>query len=441
MIDLLGRKREGRSLLSWSAKKCISYLLIAAVIYAAFNTTNYLWTLDFEYRLPPVDAVRFLRHKSSIPSGSHSTIAQKNFTFSNNMLVDIIKDVYIRRESEYLQHRNESTIVVSPRVKWTGDYIKLNLDEGAYFFSNGSTSVPDLKVTNTIQQKLTKGDTRFDFSQVFESESELQAHQFIRRFIYTLFKPADLPVEMYSIDALSRIFHFMRIGCLGIMVASLLSFFVLAGNILFEPHSKVSLYLIYSSLVLLKVASGFFQIFNSTLAWLIMKSFPSTSQCFKGLFYLLELLIYISLLVYPTKKFLSHLEKFDEAASATKLQSVSSLDSAKKESQSSSIYSEYSEGHIKELDFIHKPGYKNDSTGKRINTVQSAMEGFSPKDKTLNLPLRNYTAPVFRTITESSSPLMEEEMNHNDIDTQENTEQPKTDLPEMPQQKDQLVNL
>lgn len=168
------------------------------------NAINYWHLSEFSYPLPLVDIVQVL------------VKPENQMSPKPNILIDLLRDIYLRLEPTYLETLANSTIVVEPVLTVKSYLLTLLLKEG-YLFVSPSHKVsvfPLLSIESVLRQKLQKSNA----AKMFEYE----VSNFIERFIF----PLD-PFHHFSDDVgrnLASNFRLLEIGNCGLLFSTLLLF-------------------------------------------------------------------------------------------------------------------------------------------------------------------------------------------------------------------------
>lgn len=288
------------------------FLAVPFSTFLIFSFLNYFYLTGFRYSFPPVDIVNILSRADELPAHSYDSIYDRRFRFDNSFLLEVLKDIYILRETEYLNQQDTMTITVEPQIIWNTEKISLILREGMFDFATGSVIREDIQVSQMISKAFGSNGNHFNLA--FPSKFDDMAQHFIRRFLYTLFYFPSVSLDTYNIDTLIKPFHLTRVSNFGILVLAAIS---MASFVSLETFQTFKYILSFHT-----VNTGVFIVSAiSCLSFLLMKlvlvsfidiKFPNTKYHIMVFLSLLELILFFCVYIKYLLKFKERLRSLKE---------------------------------------------------------------------------------------------------------------------------------
>lgn len=266
MRKTLSRKRKKNSSI---------HFVIAGLVVVLFNATNLQFLHYFSISFPLVDIVEFLQ--LPIPSSKG--------TFPDELLVDLLKDIYSRREQTYLRNINSTTIIVKPIFQIDQNYISVTLKEGYFLKSDKKEAAiyPPIEIHSSIKEL---SENRFS-----------EGRTFIRKFLMPLLHSS----KLQDFTDVPRRIRKLQVGNYCINLFSLLLLVTVGVKEGFESKTiwrefcSLTL-LLLSTLILLLLA-----FFNATISIMVGYRLPNTKSHFVSLLYILQFLFFLGVFVFYTK--------------------------------------------------------------------------------------------------------------------------------------------
>ncbi|KAK6204333.1 uncharacterized protein RJT21DRAFT_136810 [Scheffersomyces amazonensis] len=285
-----------------SFKRRIVITLISFLVLSKITIFNYWLSSSFTLKFPQVDIVNLLRGSEQLPTKNFSSYTNTTYEFSNTFLIELLKDVYLRNEEEYLGSVIHTSIIVVPSLEITPSQISLVLREGFCNFWTSSKFFSNLivtsKVTNDFRDKVGFIRTILPISN--KSTDEIQF--FVRKFLFTLFYYTDIPESKYSIDSFSNLVYLLKLGNFGIFVSSI--FYLLLLVPLFFIENKYILPL--SAFAVSFCTVGFiFTLFNFIVHICIQFNHVNLTSWISFGLYLLEAFAFLLLALVTWNEFMS----------------------------------------------------------------------------------------------------------------------------------------
>ncbi|KAK6458080.1 uncharacterized protein RJT20DRAFT_139429 [Scheffersomyces xylosifermentans] len=306
-------KSEGRG--NWFSQSCLPHfyaaaksdtkarnniftLLLTALFISKFNLVNIFYSSEFSYTYPPVDIIPILSDTKSLPEFSFSNHTNQNYTFTNELLVDLLQDIYLRKEENYLGHMNNTTIVVQPKVIWNRGLVLVSLREGFHNLDTKGTTFTKLTVTAQIAKSAARRRSIFDLSQPGKSSDSKEAYTFLHQIISTLFYFTGIPSISYDIDILQKLIFLQDVSTCWLLITSFAVFII--SSILLSPILMNKVFTLALSLcgaIFLTTNIGF-SMFSMVLLILINTRFPNWKSILLIFYYLFQAMAATALLYY-----------------------------------------------------------------------------------------------------------------------------------------------
>ncbi|KAK6465045.1 hypothetical protein DFJ63DRAFT_332486 [Scheffersomyces coipomensis] len=379
-------------------KRRIFIMTITSLLLLKVCFINYWFCSSFTFRLPVVDVINILKSPDLLPTTSFSSSTNTTFEFSNTLLKDLLQEIYLRNEAEYLTFLSHTSLVVEPTLQVSPTQVVLNLHEGFYNYWPGSLQFPTLSFSNVITSKFHDKVGLLNIISPLKPSGDDEVQLFVRQYVFSMFYLSDVSETEYSLDSFQYSFYLLKVGNFSILSTSIL--FILTLIPLFFIENEF----ILPNCIVSSIFSGcgaFFSLFNFVSSIIIMARTPKPTSWYLIVLYFLESLLFFLLMLIVWNEFINLKQaKLPEATfSGTKQTLVSEtsipLSSVYSNPQVASVLP--TSPHISEKsadnvdDIVQSAQFR--SSLKSPETRQTEEDGL-----TLNLPFP-------KTDTEESSPL------------------------------------
>lgn len=226
--------------------------LVAFVLYLFCNLLNYTCLYSFKGRLPAIDVIAYL-HGQPYDTDTVTLNSTLGLIGINNR--NLVKDIYLRNEKAYLEKVADSTILVTPLITYTKQYVSVNLLESFYNFTSASVSSVNPQIGTDIKYYLPFNLLKFN------GQSITQLINYSTRLFYEEnFESQYLTQPLEDLDKFKLLTHMSN---LLILVASALLVVTLASSLLLSDTCWLStIYLFVGTLSFSFVTILSFQFLN-----------------------------------------------------------------------------------------------------------------------------------------------------------------------------------
>lgn len=268
--------------------------------YLICNVLNYACLYTFETRLPSTDVVSYLHGaRPDLSSTLNNTLSLPTV----RTMYNIVRDVYLRNEDFYLDHRDDLTITLTPTVSTNKHSASVNLMDGLYnFTANSKISI------NPQLGTLFKLDAPFN---VFNFK-DYEISKFVNNTIHGFYSTTTLGVKpaLMALNDLDKFRFLTHLSNILILFASSLLFILLISSLALSDSTLALLtWSMVVSIVLAFITVLSFQFLNLVVVihcnWntadgkFLKKFFLSAAQCalsvllsYKLYFYLVDLIVF-----------------------------------------------------------------------------------------------------------------------------------------------------
>ncbi|CAH2352124.1 hypothetical protein CLIB1423_05S06172 [[Candida] railenensis] len=275
-IDSVSRQGSLREILPRKRKKNSAlHFAIAGLVLVLFNVTNLQYSHYFSTSFPLVDIVEFLQLPNTVSQSS----------FPDELLLEVLKDVYTRREETYLRNINSTTIIVKPILQIDQDYISLTLKEGYFIKSHTNEAVmyPHIEMHSSIKES---------------SENMLsEGRTFIRKYLMPLLHSS----KVRDFTDVPRRIRRLQVGnyCINLFSFLLLVLICVKEGLEYSSAWRECFSLIFLVLCSLMLVSLAF--FNITISIMVGYRLPNTRSHFVSVLYAVQFVFFLGILIYYTK--------------------------------------------------------------------------------------------------------------------------------------------
>ena len=288
--------------------KHISSVIPLFILYTIFILTNFVFCPRLQYEFPPVDVVKIVSESEPNPIFTH---------------------IYTRGKAELLRNFNDITIAVIPKISLSSYHVSLELIEGIYFFDNRTMRWPKVHVSTKLITN--HGGILFEFSPPYKSSTYKDIRTFVRNYIAPLYHNTDLGPSEYAFEDLFIYIYLNNLFCIFILFSSAISI----GSLVIKNNNLTLYFTSGISLMSTCVAAGL-SLSCSILSIIMAAKFPNIFIICDIIIYLVQTVVYVSLVWFITKRFhelkaifgeqalIATFEPSPEYAHLTKLESTES---------------------------------------------------------------------------------------------------------------------
>lgn len=261
------------------------------ILLLSFNIMNLSYCSRFDFKYPLVEIITPLVNMKDLPTSSYSLYTKQNYTFDNDFLTEILKDVYLRHEQEYLHSMSNRTIIVQPSITWDIERIIIQLREGTYDFESKKLIFSNLTVIDQIVEESPRSTAIFNLKIPSKSSNGFFQQRFLRQIIGTLFYFSEKSKISKGIDLLQKLLFFADVANVSILVSAMVLFLTSVPMVLVQKKTTY-MKLILESLPFVLILTNFgFSLFN-TVVWIIISySFPYWKSVSFVIFYFFQSLV------------------------------------------------------------------------------------------------------------------------------------------------------
>lgn len=256
------------------------------ILYTIFILTNFLFCSRIQYKFPPVDVVRIVSESEPNPIFTH---------------------IYARGEAELLRNFNDTTIAVIPKLILSSYRLSLELAEGIYFFDNRTMRWPKVQVSTKLES--IHGGILFEFSPPDKSSPYKEISTFFRNYISPLYQNTDLEPSEYAFEDLLIFIYLNNLFSIFILLSSGINI----GSLVIK-NTELTLYLTSRIFLTSSCVAVGLSLSCCILSIIMAAKFPNIFTIFNIIIYMIQTMMYVSLLWFMKKRYNELKTIFEERA-------------------------------------------------------------------------------------------------------------------------------
>lgn len=270
----------------WSDKET-KLVIVTIMFYVVANLINITCLDRIQIQAQSVDIIPFL-HNNQVFNESNGL---------NKQTYELMKDIYIRNQKDYMSNVENLTIVTVPRIKWKIKSIDIQFNEGLYDFDLKKIQFKDPLISTVVSQPL-KGNVLSLKKQEQSLNGDIDASIFLHDTIFFLYQNNNYSSIVEGIERLIVPRFLIRLTNFIFLLTSSILLCLVCGWIFFPKVAieiKYYLLLTYAIVFLFNLIMMFFQM---GILFLLLIRFPNVFLTKSFILCLVEIFLHCYLLYY-----------------------------------------------------------------------------------------------------------------------------------------------